>query len=128
MMCSRLGMVTGRGLASVVRKHYPRWVLWGACLLLTVANVMNIGADLGGMADAMSMMTGVGFMWWVPVFGGFLMAMLLWTSYRVIARIFKCLTLVLFAYVIAAFLAKPDWRQVLQMTFVPRIQWSRQYP
>jgi NRAMP (natural resistance-associated macrophage protein)-like metal ion transporter len=127
MMCSRLGMVTGRGLASVVRKHYPRWVLWCACLLLIVANVINIGADLGGMADAMSMMTGVRSLWWVPVFGGFLVAMLLWTSYRVIARIFKWLTLVLFAYVIAAFLAKPDWRQVLQMTFVPRIQWSRQY-
>src|SRR5580658_7982268 len=49
MMCSRLGMVTGRGLASVIRLHYPRWVLWGACLLLVTANVVNIAADLGGM-------------------------------------------------------------------------------
>src|ERR1039458_6651883 len=48
LMCARLGMVTGRGLASAIRQCYPRWVLWGACLLLIVANVINIGADLGG--------------------------------------------------------------------------------
>ena len=59
LMCARLGLVTGRGLAGVVRRHYPRWVLWGACALLIVANVFNIGADLGGMAEATEMMTGI---------------------------------------------------------------------
>src|SRR5438094_5015939 len=49
IMCARLGMVTGRGLAGVLRRNYSRWVLWGACSLLIVANVVNIGADLGGM-------------------------------------------------------------------------------
>ena len=48
LMCARLGMVTGRGLAAAVRIYYPRWVLWGACAILVVANVINIGADLGG--------------------------------------------------------------------------------
>src|SRR5207237_7139874 len=48
LMCARLGMVSGRGLASVVRNRYPRWVLWSSCLLLVVANIVNIGADLGG--------------------------------------------------------------------------------
>jgi hypothetical protein len=94
LMCSRLGMITGRGLAAVVRHRYSRWVLWGACFLLTVANVINIGADLGGMADAMHMMTGISALWWTPAFAGFLVAMLLWTSYRVIARTFKWLTAV----------------------------------
>ena len=59
LMCSRLAMVTGRGLAAVVRRRYPRWVLWGACLVLVVANTINIGADLGGMAEAMQMITGI---------------------------------------------------------------------
>ena len=127
LMCSRLGMITGRGLAAVVRRRYSRWVLWGACLLLTVANVINIGADLGGMADAMHMMTGISALWWTPAFAGFLVAMLLWTSYRVIARIFKWLTAVLFAYVITAFLAKPDWAQVLRATFVPGMRWTPEY-
>ena len=82
----------------MVRRRYSRWVLWGACFLLTVANVINIGADLGGIADAMHMMTGISALWWTPAFAGFLVAMLLWTSYRVIARTFKWLTAVLFAY------------------------------
>src|ERR1700758_4063869 len=59
LMCARLGMVTGRGLASVIRKRYSRWVLWFACALVAIANVFNIGADLGGMADGMQMITGV---------------------------------------------------------------------
>src|SRR3954471_2034330 len=49
MMCGRLGMVTGRGLAGMIRTRYPRWVLWGSCALLVIANVINIAADLGGM-------------------------------------------------------------------------------
>ena len=49
LMCARLGMVTGRGLATAVRTHYPRWVLWGSCSILVVANIINIGEDLGGM-------------------------------------------------------------------------------
>ena len=96
-------------------------------MLLTVANVINIGADLGGMADAMHMMTGISALWWTPAFAGFLVAMLLWTSYRVIARTFKWLTAVLFAYVITAFLAKPDWTQVLRATFVPEMRWTSEY-
>src|SRR6266566_1875361 len=59
LMCARLGMVTGLGLAASVRRRYPHWVLWGACLLLVVANVVNVGADLGGMAEATQMITGV---------------------------------------------------------------------
>src|SRR5207249_1573568 len=55
LMCARLGMVTGRGLAGVLRRNYSRWVLWGACFLLIVANVFNIAADLGGMAAATQM-------------------------------------------------------------------------
>jgi NRAMP (natural resistance-associated macrophage protein)-like metal ion transporter len=59
LMCARLGMVTGFGLASVLRARYSRWVLWFACTLVVIANVFNIGADLGGMADAMQMVTGI---------------------------------------------------------------------
>ncbi|HSX83211.1 MAG TPA: divalent metal cation transporter, partial [Candidatus Saccharimonadia bacterium] len=57
LMGARLGLVSGRGLAGVLRRYYPRWVLWGACALLVVANVFNIGADLGGMAEATAIRT-----------------------------------------------------------------------
>ena len=56
-MCARLGLVTGLGLAGVIRRRYSPWVLWGACALLVVANVINIAADLGGMAEATTMVT-----------------------------------------------------------------------
>jgi len=127
LMCSRLGMVSGRGLAAVVRKRYSRWVLWGACLLLIVANVINIAADLGGMAEATEMVTGIPSEWMTPVFAAVIVAALLWSSYRFLARVFKWLTLVLFAYVLTAFLARPDWGAVLRATFVPDIQWSSEY-
>ena len=127
LMCARLGMVTGRGLASVIRSRYPRWVLWLACGLVIVANIFNIGADLGGMADTMQMMTGVRSYYWTPFFAAAILALLLWTSYRTMARIFKWLTLVLFAYVVTAFLAHPDWSAVLKATFIPHVEWSKDY-
>jgi NRAMP (natural resistance-associated macrophage protein)-like metal ion transporter len=124
LMCARLGLVTGRGLAGVVRRHYPRWVLWGACVLLIVANVFNIGADLGGMAEATEMMTGIKSYYWTPLYTILIISLLFFSSYRQFARIFKWLTMVLFAYIAAAFLARPDWHSVLSATFVPRVEWS----
>ena len=127
LMCARLGMVTGCGLASVIRTRYPRWVLWLACSLVIVANIFNIGADLGGMADAMQMMSGIRAYYWTPFFAALIIALLMWTSYSTMARVFKWLTLVLFAYVITAFLAHPHWSAVLRATFIPHIQWTRDY-
>jgi len=127
IMCARLGMVTGLGLAGVIRVRYPRWVLWGACTLLVIANVFNIAADLGGMADVTGLLTGVRPLYWKPVYALVLVWLLFQTSYRLIARIFKWLTLALFAYIAAAFLAHPDWPAVLQATLIPRVQWSAAY-
>jgi Mn2+/Fe2+ NRAMP family transporter len=118
-------MVTGRGLAAAVRIYYPRWVLWGACSILVVANVINIGADLGGMAEATQLITGVRALIWIPVYACFIIGLLIWTSYKLMAQIFKWMTLVLFAYVFASFYAHVDWRHALAMTFVPHLEWSR---
>ncbi|HEV3345744.1 MAG TPA: Nramp family divalent metal transporter [Methylomirabilota bacterium] len=127
LMCARLGMVSGRGLASVIRNHYSRRVLWAACALLVVANVINIGADLGGMAEVSEMVTGVSALVWTPLYAVFIVSLLFWSSYRRIARIFKWLTLVLFAYVLAAFLARPDWGAVLRATLMPHVEWTNRY-
>src|SRR6185295_7898543 len=114
MMCARLGMVTGQGLASVIRQRYSKWVLWGACTLLVIANTVNIGADLGGMAKVTEMVTGIQSMYWTPVYALLIASFLIWSSYYTVARLFKWLTLVLFAYVLAAFFAKPDWAAVIR--------------
>jgi NRAMP (natural resistance-associated macrophage protein)-like metal ion transporter len=125
IMCSRLGMVTGRGLASVIRLHYPRWVLWGACTLLVVANVINIAADLGGMAEATALVTGNSATIWTILFTALIVSFLFWSSYRQIARVFKWITLVLLAYVATAFFVHVDWKAALMATFFPRLSWSR---
>jgi NRAMP (natural resistance-associated macrophage protein)-like metal ion transporter len=120
LMCSRLGMVTGRGLAGVVRVYYPRWVLLLVCLALFGANVINLGADLGGMAEATAMITGISAWLWTPVYAALLLAMLLWGSYRALSRLLKWLTLALFAYIGSAVLARPDWGAVALSTLLPQ--------
>ncbi len=125
MMCGRLGMVSGRGLAGVVRRRYPKWVLWGACSLLIVANVINIAADLGGMADATHMVTGVNSLIWTPIYTALIVGFLFWFSYRQIARVFKWITLVLLAYVVTAFFSRVDWHHALLATIRPQLVWSR---
>jgi NRAMP (natural resistance-associated macrophage protein)-like metal ion transporter len=126
-MCARLGLVTGLGLAGVIRRRYPPWVLWGACALLIVANVINIGADLGGMAEATTMVIHVPATVMVPVYGVAIVFLLVWSSYRTSARIFKWMTLVLLAYVLTAFVADVDWRLALRATLIPHLQWSREF-
>jgi len=127
MMCARLGMVTGEGLAGVIRSQYSKWVLWGACFLLVVANTVNIGADLGGMGKVTEMVTGIKAMYWTSLYGVLIGSLLIWSSYDTIARIFKWLTLVLFAYVAAAVLAKPDWGAVARATLIPHVEMSSEY-
>ena len=127
LMCARIGFVARRGLASVLREHYPQPVLWGACALLLLANTLNIAADLGGMAAGARLVTGWHAAFFVPVFAVLIVALLAFASYVWVARIFKWLTLVLFAYVIAAFLAHPRWGAVLRGTLVPHVTMSRAF-
>ena len=127
LMSARLGIITGRGLAGNLRLHHPKWVLWGACILLLIANTVNIGADLAGMAEATELITGVSSMVWTPVYTAVIVSLLVWSSYRRIARYFKWLTLVLFAYIGAAFLSHPDWKAIAISTLSPHVEWSGEY-
>ncbi len=127
MMSSRLGMVSGRGVAGAARTQWSNVVVVPLCLLLATANVITLGADLGGMADVTHMVTGIpsslctiGF---TVVIGGLLAVL----SYSQIEHVFRWLCLVLFAWVGAGFLAKPDWGAAAVATFVPHIEFSREY-
>jgi len=124
LICARIGLVTGRGLAGAVGRHYPRPLLLSACLILLVANVFNIAADLGGMAEAAAMLTGLPARPFILVFGVGITAVTVYTSYATFARSLKWLTAVLFAYIAAAVLARPDWFAVLRATVVPAFQWN----
>jgi len=127
LMCARLGMVSGRGLGAVIRIRYSPWISWIVCILVVTANIFNIGADLAGMAESSQILTGSPARLWTPLFAILIVVLLLWTSYRTMVKVFKWLTLALFAYIVTAFLAHPDWLTVLRFTFVPRIEWSRSF-
>ena len=127
LMCARLGLVTRRGLASVLRKHYPPWLLWFSCVLLLIGNTINIAADLSGMAAGAELLTHIKRAYFVPVFAIIILLFLMFGSYALLLKIFKWLTLVLFAYVIAAFLAKPRWLDVLKGTLLPQLSIQKDY-
>jgi NRAMP (natural resistance-associated macrophage protein)-like metal ion transporter len=118
-MCARIGMVTGMGLGDALRKKGPRWLLFMGAVALLAANTINVGADLSGMADAGEMLTGINSHIYVVVFGVGIAYATIRFRYHQIAMIMKWLAAVLFAYVITAFVAGPDWLSVVRDTFVP---------
>jgi NRAMP (natural resistance-associated macrophage protein)-like metal ion transporter len=125
--CARLGMVSGQGLAGILRDHYPRPLLYGSVVLLFVANTINVGADLGAIADAVHSLAHVDAIWLiVPVAAG-LVGLQILGSYRLIANTFKWLTLALFAYLIDAFLVHPDFAETLRATFIPTLSLDSNY-
>ena len=126
-ICSRIGLISGAGLAGILKEHYPRWVLYPAVALVFVANVVNIGADLGAIADAAGIIVGTPIPWLVVPIALGLLAVLIFAGYKQIERIFKFLTLALFAYVIDVFLVHPPLGETLRATIVPTISFDRNY-
>ena len=119
MMCARIGMVTGQGLAGALRTKFPKWTLVVAALLLLAANTINVGADLAGMADAAEMLTGISSHLFVVFFGTAIGLATIFLPYHRIAGTLKWLTLSLFAYVVTAFAVGIDWSSVLKDALRP---------
>ena len=126
-ICAKIGMVSGRGLAGVLHKYYPRWLLYPTVLGLVIANTINAGADIAAIGAALNMFVPVPItILVVPIALG-VIVLQVWGSYHLIVRVFKWLSLSLFAYIIAASLAGPDWERVLISTFVPQFRTDAQY-
>lgn len=117
--CAKVGLVTSRGLAGVVRDNYSRKLLYPAVFALLVANTINTGADIGAIAAAVNLLVPVPITVLILPITFIILALLTWGSYRLIANTFKWLALALLAYIGASFLAKPDWGDVLRGTFIP---------
>ncbi len=125
-ICARLGIVTGHGLASIIARRFGRRILLPVVLLLLVANIVNIGADIGAIAAAIELLTGVPSIILVAPIGVAIAVMEVVVPYHQFVRYLKVLTLVIFAYVIGAFFAHPDWGQAIQATVVPRVTLDRE--
>lgn len=126
-MCGRIGLVTGKGLAGVIRKHYSAKFLYIAVFLLLFANTINIGANLGAMANAGEMLFGIPFIIWILVMTVITLLLEIFVSYRVYASFLKYLAFSLFFYVVTAFIVKQDWSKVFTSTFIPSIGLSKEY-
>jgi NRAMP (natural resistance-associated macrophage protein)-like metal ion transporter len=125
--CAKVGIVTGKGLAGVLRRHYSRWLLYPAVFTLLIANTINAGVDIGAIADGCRLLVPIPFIVLVLIATVLMLALQIWGSYRLIVRVFKWLTLALFAYIGSAFFARPDWGEVLRGTFVPTVRLDATY-
>ncbi len=124
-MCGRIGLVTGEGIAGVVRKHYNRPLLYGAVGLLVIANTINIGADLGAMAASVQViLPGANTLLLLIGFTALIVLLEVFVPYKHYARILKILVLSLLSYAITAFLIQPDWLALLRVTVLPHIEWT----
>ncbi len=126
-MCGRIGLVTGKGLSGVIRKHYSRAVLYPAVFLLLLANAVNIGADLGAMASSAQLLVPVPF---TPLLLGMTVITLfleVFVCYKTYSRYLKYLTLSLFAYFLVAFTVTQDWGAIALATLVPHVSLTGDY-
>jgi len=127
LTCARIGMVSGMGLAAVLRRHYARNLLYLTVIGLVIANTINAGADIGAIAAAINLLIPIPIAVLVLPVALAILALQIWGSYRLIARTFKWLTLALFAYVGSAVFARPDWSEVLKATFIPRLSFDSSF-
>jgi NRAMP (natural resistance-associated macrophage protein)-like metal ion transporter len=121
---ARIGAVTGKGIAAVIKERYNKWVLYSAIGLILVANTINIGADLGAMGAAAALIIPVNFTVLTLFFTALILVLEIFTSYKTYAKILKWFALALFAYPLTALLIAEPWGAILRATFVPHIEFS----
>ena len=124
---ARIGRVTGEGIAGNLRAHYPRPLLIGIVAALLVANILNLGADLGAMGAALQLLLGGPAKLYVVGFAAFCAALETFSRYAVYVRFMKWSALTLLAYVATAFAVHVDWRAVALATFIPSFSFDRDY-
>ena len=127
VVSARIGRVSGRGLASNIRRHYPAWLLYGVVGLLLIANTINIAADISAMGEAMKLITGGRAHLYAVMFGAISLLLQVFIPYRRYVRILKWLTLALLAYVATAFVVHIPWSLVLVKSLTPQISWKAEY-
>jgi len=122
--CARIGLVTGKGIAAVVKEHYSRTVLYSVVALVVIANTINIGADIGAMASAAQLLVPIPFAVLTLFFTASILVLEIFTNYKVYAKILKWLALALLAYPITVFIVHQPWLTVLRATVVPHFEFS----
>lgn len=122
--CARIGAVTGKGLAAVIKEHYTRTILISVVLLVAIANTINIGADIGAVAAAAQLVVNVP-LWLLAILTTVaLIVSEVFVTYRTYANILKWLALALLSYPATAFIVRQPWKEILYATVVPHIEFT----
>ncbi len=124
-MCGRIGLVTGEGLAGVIRKHYAAPVLLCVVGIQLITNTVNIGADLSAMAESAQLLWHIPYYVMLSVMTLLIAGLIVLVPYQRYAAVLKVLGIALLTYVIAAFTVHVDWKHVLSATLIPHIEWSK---
>lgn len=122
--CARIGAVTGKGLAALIKEHYGPIVLYASVAIIVVTNTINIGADIGAMAEAIRLLVPIPFIVLVLGTAFVTLSLEIFSSYRTYAKYLKGLSAVAFVYLLTAFIVKEPWLRILKATFVPHIELS----
>jgi NRAMP (natural resistance-associated macrophage protein)-like metal ion transporter len=122
--CARIGMVTGKGIAAVVKEHYSKPVLYAVVSLVVIANTINIGADIGAMAAAAQLLVPLSLIILTLFFTVTILILEIFTNYKVYSKILKWLALALLAYPITVFIVHQPWGTVLKATVVPHFEFN----
>ncbi len=126
-LSAKLGQVSGLGLFGVLRKHYPKKLLFATLTAILIGNTIEAGADLGGIAAALNLMIPIPVGVLAAVCAAVIFAVQAWGSYILMRNIFRILALALLAYVPAAILAKPDAWTALRASFVPTLHFNKEF-
>jgi NRAMP (natural resistance-associated macrophage protein)-like metal ion transporter len=126
-ICGRLGRITGMGVAANLAKCYPKTVVRGLVLLLCVANIFNLGADVAAMAAAIQLLVGGKLLWYAIFFGVASLLLQVYVPYRIYVRYLKWLTWALFTYVLTAFVVRVPWGEALRSTLLPSVSLDPKY-
>lgn len=123
----RIGLVTGRGLSRVIAEHYSRWLMYFAVLCLVFANVVNIGADIGGMAASAQLFVDLPFAWLTMFFTIAMVLIQIFMPYKRYSKILKYLSFSLLAYIITAFVVTQPWGDILHHLLIPHFEMTAPY-
>ncbi len=124
---ARIGMYTGKGLSGVVKEHYPRPLLYITVFLLTIANTINLGADLGAMAASAQLLIDLPFPLWLFIMGIIIVALEILSTYRTYSKFLKYLAFSLMSYFFTALVVKQDWKEIGFLTLVPQLSFNKEF-
>ncbi len=126
-MCGRIGMITGRGLAGVIKSHYTKPVLYVSVFLLLVANTVNIGADLGAMAESLNLISPLSFPLALLLITAFTISATVFIPYKTYVKVLKWLALTIASYIVTALFIHHAWGDIFKALLVPHIEWNKEY-